>query len=95
MRTLIVVLLVLSAAGELFGTMTVAVNYSRGARVAREVVAAMPNDVGSWDDVEKTPLRIKQMARQLDTRPMLTAGLVAYGVGATAGLAAGLLADYG
>jgi hypothetical protein len=95
MRTLIVVLLVLSAVAELFGTFTVAINYSRGARVAREVVEAMPNDVGSWDDVERTPLRIKQMARQLDTRPVLTAGLVAYGLGAVTGLAAGLLAVYG
>ena len=95
MRAWIVVLLVVSALAELFGTITVAMNYARGAKVAREIVEALPNDVATYDDVEKTPLRMKQMARQLDTRPILTAGLVAYAVGAIVGLAAGLLAIYG
>jgi len=48
MRDWIVVLLVLSALAELFGTITVALNYARGARVAREIVEAFPNDFDTW-----------------------------------------------
>ena len=95
MRDWIVVLLVLSALAELFGTITVALNYARGARVAREIVEAFTSDFDTWDDTVGIPLRIKQMANQLDTRPILTAGLVAYALGAIVGLAAGLIALYG
>jgi hypothetical protein len=43
-RTLVTVLLVLSAGAELFGTATVAVNYARGRRVAKGILVVLEDD---------------------------------------------------
>ncbi|HEY5024433.1 MAG TPA: hypothetical protein VII76_05605 [Acidimicrobiales bacterium] len=70
---MILALLILSAIGELFGTATVAVNYARGAAVARELRAEMagegrPQAVGpnpSYDESQMTPERVDQASAAL------------------------------
>jgi hypothetical protein len=105
--TVILVLLFVSAAAELFGTVTVSITYARGHRLAQELLTQTgpqvrqftaaeifkPADTtlqtwkleGSVDDIRR------RVANQLRGRWWITAGLIAYGVGA---LAAGLLALY-
>ncbi|MHB1554502.1 MAG: hypothetical protein ACYCSX_15030 [Acidimicrobiales bacterium] len=114
----VAVLLVLSAAAELFGTVTVALTYARGHRLAEQLV----REIATEDAVEmaKSPadqlldqmspgatafFQVKiaeqrlrslreRVSDQLTGRPILTAGLIAYGLGAVLGLAAGLIALY-
>jgi hypothetical protein len=94
MRTLIVIRLIFSAAGELFGTVTVAINYSRCGQLARAIVEAFSNDFDTRDNTVGIPRQIKSIALQFETRPILSAGLVVYVAGAELGLTAGLLAIY-
>jgi hypothetical protein len=108
--TPILVLLIVSAATELFGTVTVAMTYAKGHRLAQQFLTAAgpgprqitdaeifkPSDTqlqtweleGNVDDIRR------RVAYQLRGRWWITAGLISYGVGALAGLAAGLLALY-
>jgi hypothetical protein len=91
MLNAIVVLLVISAVAELFGTVTVATNYARGHQLARSILDVV-GETTTYGDIEQTNPRMKTLARHLEARPIYTAGLIAYGLGALTGLTAGLLA---
>jgi hypothetical protein len=106
----ILILLTVSALAELFGTVTVAITYARGHRLAQELLAPAgpavrqitaaeifkPSDptLQTWELEGNVGDIRRRVASQLRGRWWITAGLVAYGVGALAGLAAGLLALY-
>lgn len=103
---LIITLTVLSAIGELVGTATVAVNYAKGHRIARDIAESSLADGRApaavslrYDDpvqanwaADEAKGQVRSLAGQLTARWYLTAGLVAYGIGALAGCGAGLLA---
>ncbi len=106
----ILILLVVSALAELFGTATVTLTYAKGHRLAQELLIVTGPDVrrttaaelfkpsdtylqtweleGNVDDIRT------RVAGQLRGRWWISAGLIAYGVGALTGLAAGLIALY-
>jgi hypothetical protein len=98
----ILVLLIVSAAGELFGTITVALNYRDSARVARHLAAQRAGESGQ---VVMTPLRVDEGAAAalltrdrvvelLEANWVTTAGLAGLAVGAVAGAVAGAIALY-
>jgi hypothetical protein len=102
----LITLTVLSAIGELVGTATVAVNYAKGHRIARDIAESSLADGRApaavslrYDDpvqanwaADEAKGQVRSLAGQLTARWYLTAGLVAYGIGALAGCGAGLLA---
>ncbi|HXN62333.1 MAG TPA: hypothetical protein VN886_17950 [Acidimicrobiales bacterium] len=108
--TVILILLIISAAAELFGTVTVAITYAKGHRLAQELLIATGPPVRRITGAEilEPPLPGLRMfdlegnvdnlryrvSNQLRGRWWITAGLIAYGLGAFAGLGAGLLALY-
>ena len=110
----IIFIMFLSAAMQLLGTWTVAVNYSRGASLAKEIMDQLDDEVENAATRSKSPayeLRqdsalqanadlnayrtqsrktIRALASHLRSRPYLTAGIVAYTLGACFGLIAGI-----
>lgn len=110
MSGFILLLLILSAVAELFGTATVAISYARGHQLAQqllqragpavvtanldELLAQHDSFVRTWDLEGSIAVLRREVAGQLERRWWLTAGLVAYGVGALSGLAAGVIALY-
>ena len=85
---LAVILLVATALFELTGTVTVAFNYYRSARVAKQIVDSHnPEYMVAFHDHNK----LASLADQLTPRAYLTVGLVAYALGAGTGLLAGLV----
>ena len=90
----IVILLFLAALGDIAGTITVAISYFRGNRIAGVISGAFPSDVTSNADLQKLARQMREIARQFERRTYLTLGLGCYIIGAFAGLAAGLVAVY-
>lgn len=106
--------MVLSAAMQFFGTFTVAVNYARGASLAKEVLGrigaedvtavtrsespahALRNDSPLQANAEVEEIgrqyrkTIRDIASQLSPKWYLTAGIIAYFLGAGLGLIAGI-----
>jgi hypothetical protein len=88
---MVAILLIITALGQIVGTVAVAVNYYRTGVIAKIVV-----------DTSKSQLLIAHqerdklvaIANELTRRWWLTLGLAAYIVSAIAGLAAGLIALY-
>jgi hypothetical protein len=107
----ILVLLIVSAVAELFGTATVAITYARGHRLAQEMLTHVgpevrritgaeifkpPDDVffQHWELEGNVYDLRRRVAAQLVGRWWITAGLIAYVIGAIAGLSAGIIALY-
>ena len=110
----LILTMVLSAAMQLFGTWTVAVNYSRGALLAKKIMdrlddedenaatrsespayemrrdSALQANAGLETLGTKSRKEIRDLASHLRSRRYLTAGIVAYTLGACFGLIAGI-----
>src|ERR1039458_8501452 len=90
-RDIILLFLISSAVFELIGTATVAYNYYRTHRIAQALINGFnPRFSVPFQDRKKPII----LAQQLTSRWYLTAGLVAYVLGAILGLCAGLAALY-
>lgn len=110
MSTFILLLLVLSALAELFGTATVALSYARGHQLAQqlieragpavrstnlaELIAQRDSLIQAWELQGSVAVLRREVAGQLERRWWLTAGIISYGLGALSGLAAGIIALY-
>ncbi len=88
-RELITIFLSLTAFFELAGTLTVAINYDRTNKVVEQLI-----DNPDQFDKFRERRRFNSLAQNLKRKPYLTAGLVAYFLGAISGLLAGLAALY-
>ena len=85
---LTVILLVITAFFELIGTISVAFNYYRSARVANQIVETHNSKfMVQFDDHNK----LAYLADQLTPRTYLTIGLITYALGALTGLLASLV----
>ncbi|HEY5267733.1 MAG TPA: hypothetical protein VII94_01210 [Candidatus Saccharimonadales bacterium] len=84
-------LLIITATGQVFGTITVAINYYRTGVIAKVIVDTNnPNFLVPFTEKKK----LVAIAAQLKRKWWLTLGLVSYVVGAMSGLLAGLIALY-
>jgi hypothetical protein len=113
-KVTIAILLGLSSVAELFGTVTVWLNYARGAELARDILIEIEGEEQAATELEhqnripamdheslelalvkvaEAAKRLRsQVGNQLERRWYLTAGLVAYVLGAILGLTAGFVA---
>lgn len=108
MTATLVALLVFSAVAEVFGTVTVAISYVRGHRLAlrlltlagppvrqtnlAELLDELATGMRAWNLESALAVVSREVGNHLQREWWLSAGLVAYVIGALAGLAAGLLA---
>jgi hypothetical protein len=90
-NTMIAILLVITALGQIWGTIAVAMNYFNTGKIAKIIV----NDgKSSLVIAHRERDKLTGIAGELTRKWWLTLGLVAYIVSAVAGLAAGLIALY-
>ncbi len=87
----VAVLLVITALGQILGTIAVAVNYYRTGVIAKIVVDTSKSQLLI---VHQERDKLAAIAGELTRRWWLTFGLAAYIVSAIAGLAAGLITLY-
>jgi len=87
----IIIFLALTAIFEVLGTVTVAINYYRTSSSAKEITQSF-NPRFSVPFSERA--KIINLAEKLTRKWYLTAGLIAYVLGAIFGLLAGLAAIY-
>ncbi len=87
-NTAIATLLVLATVCQILGTISVALNYYRTGAIAELIVKGSKAQLASvfWERE-----KLAAVAQQLTRRWWLTFGLVAYIVGAVAGLCGGLI----
>jgi hypothetical protein len=90
-KALIVLFLVASAVFTIMGTITVAFNYYKSSVIAKAIVKNFNPDFSiPFNEREQ----FIDLTKQLTSRWYLTAGLIAYVLGAIFGLCAGLAAIY-
>ncbi len=96
-RVSILVLLIISFLGELIGTITVALSYYKGHRIAAalsDVLVPEGRDQANYTELAASPAAVRNVVKELKATWPKSLGLVALGTGAAAGFAAGVVALY-